>query len=227
VSAKLFYVENEPVVINDDNSVSYLGEFTIDADGSPRCYGPVGIKPTPLDNLANAGRPGNWWGIATHNDTPSGQPITQSDKDPYPGFFVSTTAYKVPGYFNGDTRRELNSEVIPFMVVPIRLVSSVRGIVVGCKGRITDNRTGIFVDVVVGDLGPNNHLGEGSIAAAAALKLPTSAKRGGSSVKMFTWTCWPGIAAPGFVLQSRKTASAKRVAMMDAVVNADYAIRKR
>ncbi len=218
----LFTVNGTPVIEKPDLSVSYLSAFTVDGDGSPRCYGPSGCKPQPLDYLANAGGPGNWWGIATRNGFPYGQPVVQSATDPFPGLYVSTTAYKIRGFSNGDPRRELNSEIVPFMVVPLRLVDAVRGVVLGCRGRITDNRTGLYVDCVVGDLGPNNHLGEASIAAASALKLPTSPKTGGSSARMFTYECWPGIAANGFSLQPAARLSVARVASLDAVANAVY-----
>ncbi len=216
----LFTIKKEPVTLNADGSVQFLGELTIDADGSPRCYGPAGTK--PLDYLANAGYPGNWWGIATHNGEPNGRPIVQSASDPYPGYYVSTTAYKNRGFKNGDPRRELNSEVVPFLVVPMKLVSAVRGVVLGCAGTITDARTGISVDCVVGDLGPNNHLGEASMAAAAALKVPNSPKRGGSSARMFTYKIWPGVAAKGYTLQPSSKMSVARTSVINAIADVAY-----
>ena len=42
----------------------------VDADGSPHAYHPDG-SPPGLDYLANAGSPGNWWGIACNS---SGDP---------------------------------------------------------------------------------------------------------------------------------------------------------
>ena len=67
------------------------GKMDIDADGSPHAYHPNG-SPPGLDYLANAGSPGNWWGIATDNQKSSGNPVVQDSSDPAPGFYVATTA---------------------------------------------------------------------------------------------------------------------------------------
>lgn len=220
----LFSISREPVNLFDDGGrerVEYLGEFTVDGDGSPRCYAPEGVSGA-LDYLANAGRPGNWWGIATHNGESNGRPIIQGPEDPYPGFYVSTTSYKNRGFKNGDPRRELNSEIVSFLVVPLKLIPAVKGVVIGCRGRITDMRSMRSTDCVVGDAGPNNHLGEGSMKAAGNLLLPTNPKRGGSSARMFKYELWPGQAASGFELQPRGRQSAS---VQAAVAEAIY-IRK-
>ena len=49
---------------------------TIDGDGAPNCYHPDG-SPPGLDYLGNAGEPGNWWALATHNKKSSGNPVIQ------------------------------------------------------------------------------------------------------------------------------------------------------
>lgn len=175
-----------------DGSVDFMGEFTVDADGSPRAYGPPGTK--PLDYLANAGYPGNWWGIATNS---KGVPIIQGPNDPFPGYYVSTTSYKNPGFKHGDPRRELNSEIVPFIVVPLPVIRMVKGIVLGCKAMVIDEGTGLSYEAMVGDAGPATHLGEGSIALAKGLKLPSNPKNGGSSQRRFRNIFWPGIVAPG------------------------------
>src|SRR5580765_7782088 len=79
--------------------------MTIDADGCPHAYGPEGTK--PLDYLANAGYPGNWWGIVTDAE---GIPYVQrtddgKDRAPWPGYYLSTTAYLVSGFDKYDARR--------------------------------------------------------------------------------------------------------------------------
>lgn len=194
----LFFVNGYPVVQLDDGCVFFLGEFTIDADGSPHAYHPHGAPPA-LDRTANAGHPGNWWGLATLR---GGSPVIQGPNDPAPGFYVSTTAYKNPGFRNGDPRRELDSERVPFIVVPHQLIKAVAPIVLGCKAMVIDSNTGKSVSAVVGDVGPGNHLGEGSMAAARALGLSDNPITGGSSAKHFKFLCWPGVPAAGFRLQA-------------------------
>ena len=196
----LFEVGSSPVVLNDDGSVFFVGEFAIDADGCPQCYHPHG-SPPGLDYLANAGHPGNWWGIATGAN---GKPFIQGPRDPAPGFYVSTTAYKVPGIPGGDPRCYLDSSAVSFIVVPHQLVPAVGPIVLGCKAMVIDPETGLSIPAVVGDIGPGNHLGEGSMAAGAGLRLPTSPKTGGSSDKRFKFLLWPGIPADGFTLEGQR-----------------------
>ncbi len=215
----LFHVGFEPVTSRDDGAVSFFGGMTINGDGSPRCYGPAGTR--PLDYLANAGSPGNWWGIATDNEKPWGNPIVQGPEDPFPGYYISTTAYKVPGFRNGDPRRELDSEKILFIVAPRQLIRAVAGIVIGSKARVRNKRTGRSVDAVVGDIGPANHLGEASIAMAKAHGVPANPKSGGCSEKIFEYEIWPGVAAEGFQLQGRL--SKARLATLDSVEMAIYA----
>lgn len=173
----------------DDGSVIWIAEFTVDADGSPRAYHSKG-SPPGLDYLANAGHPGNWWGLACNS---AGVPFVQGKSDPSPGFFVSTTSYKVPGFRHGDPRRELNSEKVPFIVVPGPLIKALPGAVLGCWASVQDVRTGQLVEAMVGDVGPAKHLGEGSIASATQLGLSGDPKRGGSSRKVFKFTIRPGV----------------------------------
>jgi hypothetical protein len=54
--------------LNDYPSVYYCtSNLAIDCDGHPQAYHPDG-SPPGVDYLANAGSPGNWWGIATDSD---------------------------------------------------------------------------------------------------------------------------------------------------------------
>jgi len=180
-----------------DGRVTWIGEMTIDADGSPRAYGPTGTK--PLDYLGNAGRPGNWWGVVTDS---YGNPVKQGREDPYPGYFVSTTAYQRQEFKRTDPRRYLDSEKIPFIVVPGPLIYAVPEVVLGCKAEVIDRIGGRTVEALVGDIGPSKHLGEASIFVADSMGIRSDPKTGGSSDRSrWIYTIWPGVAARGFVLQ--------------------------
>lgn len=200
----LLTIGGVPVFIEASDSqerVVWTAGFTVDGDGSPRCYGPPGVE--PLDYLANAGRPGNWWGLATHNRKPSGKPIIQGGADPCPSFYVSMTAYEIPAFRHGDPRRYVNSEEIVFSVVPSSVLKRVKGRCKGCQGKITDLKTGLSTASVIADVGPADHLGEASIAAARFFGLNPSPKNGGSPDKSrFFYEMWPGLAAEGYNLQS-------------------------
>lgn len=85
-----------------DGSIVFMGRLTVDADGAPKAYHPVGSK--GLDALANGGEPGNWWALATDavdargrpTCMSAGKPIVQGPDDPAPGFYVSRSTMTCP-----------------------------------------------------------------------------------------------------------------------------------
>lgn len=182
----LYSVKGMPVTLHDDGRVSFMGGLMVDADGSSRAYGPDGKG---LDYLANAGHPGNWWGVATVN----GVPVIQGPHDPAPGFYVSTTALRNAGYPPTDPRAYQDSELISFIVIPSVLRNLVAPRVLGCKARVTDTKTGKMVDGIVADLGPDDKMGEASIATATLLGVNPDPKHGGISEPRFLYEFWPGV----------------------------------
>lgn len=169
----------------------------VDGDGSPRCYGPDN---SGLDYTANAGHPGNWWGVKTNSGRPDGVPLV----DPASGLWISDTSLHIDG-------EPINAEIFPGIVVPAHWAMSVKGEVLGCKATVTNIETGIVVPCVVFDIGPG--FGEMSIAAAIASRridnsvlndivaLRALVRGGGISRYIFRYQIWPGIAADGFSLQ--------------------------
>ena len=184
---------------NSDGSYTFVAGMAVDADGSPRAYGPPGTK--PLDNLANAGQPGNWWGIVTDTGTPEGEPVVQKQCDPFPGYYVSSTSYRHEGFPQRDPRAWVDSENVIFIVLPSHWRKEAKGVVLGCLAKIRDKKTGNACNGVVADFGPVGKLGEASIAAAKFFGLDPSPKHGGTSEKRFEYTFHPGIAAAGFKLK--------------------------
>lgn len=163
--------------------VAFKGGLSVDADGSPRAYHP---NNTGLDHLANAGRPGNWWGIATDA---RGRPFVQGPNDPAPGHYVSTTAL-IDGRFKAnDPRRYANSETVPFIAVPPELRS--QGVKLGDLVAVRNERTGKTVFAIVADIGPRGHLGEGSIKLAQELGINADARRGGAGSGV-SYVAFPG-----------------------------------
>jgi hypothetical protein len=134
--------------------------MAIDADGSPHSYN---SSDTGLVNLANAGRPGNWWGLVTDNDKATGRPVVQSSSEPAPGYFVLPSA-----------------------------VLSATGIRLGDFARVQNSRTGKPSFAIFADGGPAGKIGEGSIALAVALGVPSSPKHGGTSLAEITFLAFPG-----------------------------------
>lgn len=173
----------------DAAKLSWRSGAAIDADGSPRAYGPHN---TGLDWTANAGSPGNWFGVATDK---RGEPVIQGPQDPHPGFYVSTTAYENEDFTASDPRRYLDSEGVPYVVIPGKLRTHTPGIVLGCKAEVTNMRTGVCVTAVVGDVGPSNKIGEVSIALAHALGIPSDPKTGGTTQPILDFEVFPGVPA--------------------------------
>lgn len=171
----------------------------IDADGARNVYGPAGTK--PLDYLANAGGPSNWYGIVTDTGKANGKPIIQGPNDPFPGYYVSATSYEYPGFRRGDPKRYVDADSVIYIVLPGHWRSEAQGIVLGCNAKVHDTKTGRTTQAAVLDFGPKGSIGEASIACARYFGIPNSPKNGGTDEKRFVYTFFPGTAAPGFELQ--------------------------
>ncbi len=148
----------------------YESGMMIDADGAPNAYHPHGQG---LCYLANAGKPGNWWGIATDA---GGEPFIQGPDDPFPGYYVSTTSLQDETLDVDDPRRYVDATAIPYVVLPGRMDA---GANLGDFGLAYNARNGKLEYAIYADVGPRKKIGEGSVALARALNVPFSSKRGG------------------------------------------------
>ncbi len=171
----------------EDEVYSWTAGMAIDADGGYRTYAPLPLK--GLDYLANAGGPGNWYGIVTRN----GVPVVQGPNDPFPGFYISATTYQWPQFGKYDPKRYVDSETVPFIVVPPGVRKHPVDKVLGCRATVTYK--GKTIEAVVADTGPAKKIGEASMACAKALGIPSSPKNGGREVKDVLYKIWPGIPA--------------------------------
>ena len=162
--------------------------LAIDADGCPRAYHPSGWR--GLDYLGNAGRPGRWWGIVCDS---RGEPIVQGEGDPAPGFYVSPTSLCDRTRHIHDPRRYVDSATVPYLAVPSDLIRL--GVHLGDVALVTRGEKS--TPAIVADVGPPDKLGEGSIALAEALGVPSDPRHGGcsSGVSVRLWrgsgTGWP------------------------------------
>jgi hypothetical protein len=190
---ELVILEGHPVVQDATEAghpsgrVHFTAPGRIDADGAYRAYHPD--NKSGLDDLRNAGGPGNWYGIVCDRN---GKPFIQGANDPAPGFYVSATAYQWPGRAPSEPLRYVDAESVPYVVVSPLIRNAASGIVLGCKARISYN--GRSVDAVVADIGPRKKIGELSIAAARALGFPSSPRTGGVESGV-TYELWPGVPA--------------------------------
>lgn len=154
------------------NGYFFSSGMTIDADGSPHAYNPSN---TGLDYLANAGSPGNWWGIATDAN---GNPYIQRSTDPVPGYYVSVTSLVNSAKVIRDPLRYVDSETIPYIALPN---GKAQGAKVGDYCVIYNKKNDKYCYGIFADVGPANHIGEASMKAAELLGIPNSPKNGGQS----------------------------------------------
>ena len=164
-------------------ALTWESGLAVDADGSPHAYHPNGGG---LDALGNAGHFGNWYGLACSQ---MGIPYVQLADDPAPGFYVSTTALVDHARIASDPRRYVDSETVPYVVVPPELRN--RGVHLGDVAVVSYG--GRNCAAVVADVGPHGHYGEGSCALAKALGLDPSPRHGGCAHGV-TWVIFCGSA---------------------------------
>ena len=200
------------IVEEDDQSVTFTAGAQLDGDGAngqfggDACYAPKSYTGRTLDVLANAGSPGNWFGVVTGSGKPDGEPIVQAGGDPCPGAYVSATSLHLPDA-NGDRLPDsspfkyVDAATVPFVVVPPMIVRGVAGVVMGCRAVVTNTTNGQSVEAVVADGGPANKLGEISLACAKAIGVPAGegaihpANSGGVDEHIIQYQLFPGVAA--------------------------------
>lgn len=140
-------------IYSHGGAIVYLAKLDVDADGSINAYNP---DDTGLDWLANAGSPGSWWGLACDEN---GNPYQHN------GNYVSTTALEDTTKHAGDPSRYVDSEQIPYVVVPGR--SDLARM--GDYAFLLNTANGKYTFALCGDIGPTSKIGEASIAACRAL----------------------------------------------------------
>jgi Fungal chitosanase of glycosyl hydrolase group 75 len=151
----------------------YVAGMTIDADGAPNAYHPDN---TGLDDLANAGTPGRWEGLAKDAD---GEPFIQGPNDPFPGYYVSATALADRSKPVNDPTRYVDASRIPFIVLPGGMARQL-GARPGDFAAAFNQRSGKFSFAIFGDVGPYDRIGEGSVALAENLGIRSDARNGGA-----------------------------------------------
>lgn len=160
------------------STIFYKSGMTIDADGAPKAYHPKPEESKGLDALGNAGQPGNWWALVTDNGQPSGNPVIQTSADPAPGFYISMTALEDTNKARADPRRYVDSSQIPYIVLP---GNHHAGAKLGDFAVVFNGKNGKISSAIYADIGPTNKIGEGSIALAEALGIPSSPRTGGAA----------------------------------------------
>lgn len=150
--------------------------MAIDADGAFRAYHPN--NRLGLDSINHAGRPGDWWALATDTGEPSGRPVVQGKGDPAPGFYVSITSLFDPSIENEkDPHRFVDAAVVPYIVLPPKGFKHAK---LGDFATVVNLRNGKISGAIIADESASNlPMGEGSIALANALEIDSNPRTGG------------------------------------------------
>jgi len=167
----------------------YQAGCAVDADGSPRAYHPPtpehpSGRPPALDVIANAGHPGDWWGLACDKN---GLPYKQGPGDPAPGFYVSTTALIDPTMPESDPRRYVDAETVPYASIP-NLQPLLARVGPGDLGVALYKQ--LTVPFIIADVGPRDEIGEGSPALLKELGL-WAGMNAGHDRQDIVWVLFP------------------------------------
>jgi Fungal chitosanase of glycosyl hydrolase group 75 len=157
----------------DNDAFFFTSGMTIDADGAPNAYHPDN---TGLDDLSNAGAPGNWEGLAKDDN---GDPFVQGPYDPFPGYFVSATALADRTRPVSDPLRYVDASKIPYIVLPGGMARAL-GARPGDFAFVLNQRNSKGSFAIFGDVGPFDRIGEGSVALAENLGIRSDARNGGT-----------------------------------------------
>ena len=143
----------------------------VDVDGAPNAYGPPGTH--TLDTLKHARyrgwRDGEIVGYLTEDDHPH-RPVRQGPHDPFPGLYISQTAFTDPArHGETDVRRYVDAARINYVVLGTQ--ASRQGAGLGDFVAAYSRRTHRAVFGIVGDDG-NPSGNEGSLHLLQALGYP-------------------------------------------------------
>jgi hypothetical protein len=197
---RLGTIQGTDIWEDHDGRVHFVADADIDADGA---NGQHGARVAYRDDdggseaLANGGMRIDGSGkVVCAYDWARGIVILDTDDEPRVfdgGLIASKTWYRHRARPQLDPAAYVDAQTVPYVVVPPLVVKATRGVVRGCRARASWR--GKAVDCVVADLGPSNKIGELSIAAAAALGIPSSPRSGGISEREVLYEIWPGVAA--------------------------------
>jgi hypothetical protein len=89
----------------------------------------------------------------------------------------------------------IDSEEVPFIVVPPIILLRTRGIVLGCAAVVTHLLSHLTTFAVVADVGPKKKIGEMSPECCRRIHINPSAISGGVDALVIDYKIFPGIPA--------------------------------
>jgi hypothetical protein len=179
-------VYQDPVTLR----VWYTADLDVDVDGARHAYRLDNRQPPALDDVhASAGWPnGEWWDVLVPDPDNPRRPFVDDE-----GFCVSMTSYQRFEFARHDRRRYVDAESVPYSVCPGKVRKLAKGVMLGCKARITRRNDDLAVDTVYADSSGGN-IGEAGWAAARRFD-PTLSASCGDDRKIYLFEFWPGVPA--------------------------------
>lgn len=102
----------------------------------------------------------NWFGIATDERN---VPLRQKQTDPFPGYFISTTALVNKGIQDQtDPKRYVDAASIPYIVLPREAFGGLYDLKLGDLAAVYCKANNTLAYAIVADIGPRGQYGEGS-----------------------------------------------------------------
>lgn len=182
---ELFSLKKQDLpVLRVNGGVLFTAGMTIDADGAPNAYGP---KNRGLDFTANARGRGGWVALVTNT---RGRPVIQRT-GPYRGYYVSTTSLQQQDISDPrNPKKYLDATRIPYIALPPDFTREF-GISLGDLAVVVNVENGRTAYAIFADVGPRGKIGEGSIALANKLGIPSN-PRHDSVLNGVTYLVFPG-----------------------------------
>lgn len=179
---------------NDDQVLLFRGGLNVKADGAPNAYHPDEAR--GIAKLAQAGHPGNWWGLVTDTGKRSGKPIVQGHDDPSPGYFVSPTSLFHSDSAEGDPRRYVDALKTPYIALPANSVRTqtfwrARGMMYGDFAMVYDAERDRMRGAIFADAGTDDSIGEGSLLLADQFGLEATPHSGNRHIDRFVYVLFP------------------------------------
>jgi hypothetical protein len=182
------------IVKEEARALTFVSQMMVNTDGAPDAYHPDDDGITHLCNGLSIEIDGNCqWKAACMEDyrkakeegfkgptklcffamvtDREGVPLLQGENDPRPGYFISKTAFTQPGISSEKPQAYLDSHEIPYIVIPVNWNrgQGFEGIKLGDFAVVLRKSNRKISYTIVGDLGPNNKLGESSLNVHHAL----------------------------------------------------------
>lgn len=190
---------NCQIIEHSDGRVEFLADADIDADGANGQNNKIPAynnTNTGSEHLANGGmaiKGGKVVGVTSWY-----KHIVICGRDGQPkqfpqGLIASKTSYHYPYFALDDPEAYVDSETIPYMVVPPMIITRTAGAVLGCACEALNTKTGKKSVGIVADTGPRTKVGEVSIQMARELGIPCSPRSGGTNSPIIKYTLWPGV----------------------------------